>query len=150
MKPHLTEDEILEFMALMPGAPRPEHLAECAECERRVSVLSGALGGFRESAIAWAAMRQPAVKVPAAPGWWQPRPLWALAVVAVALIAAVPTYRHYSAMNGPVSADNPAADAALLRQVDAQISRSVPGPMEPLLSLVEWNTGATETTGSNQ
>ena len=33
-------------------------------------------------------------------------------------------------------------DVALLRQIDQEVSRTVPGPMEPLTQLVSWNSGA--------
>ena len=36
------------------------------------------------------------------------------------------------------------ADALLLERVDSSLSRSVPEPMEPLLTLVSWNSNREE------
>ena len=36
------------------------------------------------------------------------------------------------------------ADALLLEQVDAEVSRAVPRPMEPLAKLVSWDFSSTD------
>jgi hypothetical protein len=144
MKRHLTEDEIGAFVAGDSASGTMDHLAECAECRRQTAELQGILLAFRESATKWATAQQPAIRVPEAPQWWQPRPRWALAVVALALLTAIPAYRHFTTPVTPIATQelttyDREADTALLKQVDAEISRSVPAPMEPLLTLVQGN-----------
>ncbi len=39
----------------------------------------------------------------------------------------------------PPSLEPAVTDAALLKQVNSELSRDVPGPMEPLTKLVSWD-----------
>jgi hypothetical protein len=148
MTEHLTEEQIAA--AVTGGVPdaAKNHLEDCRECGRAVADLRNALGLFRESATAWSKGQQPAIRVPAPAPWWQvwsqPRAQWALAgamCVLMGLGAAIPAYRHFHGAAQPlIASDNPRpilSDAALLQQVNAQISRSVPGPMEPLMALMQ-------------
>ena len=63
---------------------------------------------------------------------------WALAVAALLIAVAIPFYR--SAMNEQHQQELAKADAALLEQIDAEVSRAVPPPMEPLIELVAWDS----------
>jgi hypothetical protein len=68
------------------------------------------------------------------------------------LMTAVLAYRSYSAHLSAArerTVLDAAEDTALLNQVDTQISRAVPGPMEPLVPLVAWNTDANDTHKGN-
>ena len=71
-----------------------------------------------------------------------------LAAVAALLLLAVlvPVYRgtHPAHLGAAIAQ----ADAQLLEEVDAGVSRAVPEPMEPLLTLMAWDSGnAADTTG---
>jgi CO/xanthine dehydrogenase Mo-binding subunit len=52
--------------------------------------------------------------------------------------------------------DSAASDAALLMQVDAEVSRTAPAPMEPLAKLVLWDVSSNpqgarpQQTGKNE
>jgi hypothetical protein len=70
-------------------------------------------------------------KAPATPR----RKLW-VAVAALGLLAVVPVYRERQARE---RAAREQQDAQLLQQVDAEISRAVPGAMDPLVKMVSWN-----------
>jgi hypothetical protein len=124
----------------------------CDECGAKTTRLQSALTGFRESALAWAASQQPAIVPAAAPRWWQLRPQWLLVAATLVLMTAVPAYRTYSAHLNAAREQallDVAEDSALLRQVDTEISRAVPQPMEPLVTLVAWNTDANESHKGN-
>ena len=54
---------------------------------------------------------------------------WALAIAIVCVIASFVLPRH-------AGESAPGADAVLLNQVDAQVSRTAPSSMEPLMKLV--------------
>lgn len=159
MNRHLSDEEISAWLIGEPIGERTgwqaEHVAACPECRAQTSQLQNALAGFRESAIVWAARRQPAAVIPPATPWWQPRPEWLLAAAALLLITAAPLYRSHSAHQSAAyarAAIEAAEDAALLKQVDTEISKAVPGPMEPLVTLVAWNPDPTNQSnkGSNE
>lgn len=147
MRRHLTEDEIVACVA-EPDRKLSQHLAECHECGQQVTILTEALHGFRSSASAWADAQRPVIRTAEPKVWWIARPQWTIALLTVLTLVAIPVYRQFAYRPAPQGAqrvtarmmayDNE-ADAALLRTVDAHISRSVPAPMEPLLSLVQGN-----------
>ena len=56
---------------------------------------------------------------------------WGFAVAALALAIAVPVRKNANQRQRE-------ADALLVEQVDAQISRPVPAPLEPLMKLIAW------------
>ena len=66
---------------------------------------------------------------------------WALAAAALLVLAVVPIYRN--AQDRQRQAEIARADTLLLEQVDAEVSRAVPRPMEPLVKLVSWDFSST-------
>ena len=71
----------------------------------------------------------------------QPR-LWALVTAMVLMLAVIPIYRD--AQDKQRKAELAKADAILLEQVDAQVSRAVPAPMEPLAPWSSEENGTEE------
>jgi hypothetical protein len=125
-----------------------DHLRDCAECRAEVARLESLVTGFGESARAWTA-RQRLAAPPA--GWTissnsEPRrvtPLrWVAVAAAALLLAAVPVYRSYSLRQATARAN---ANAILMEEISADISRSAPEPLEPLVNLVSQST-----TGESQ
>ena len=97
--------------------------------------VPAAIAQFRDVARQWEVPPAPAIAFVTRPRSNGAR--WVLATAAVMLMAAVPLYRGM-VHEVPVAA-NPVADGELLSQVDAQLGRGIPAPMEPLLNLVAWN-----------
>ena len=97
--------------------------------------LEKAIGWFRGAIDEWSRSE------PLAP--WRPQPIvrhprlhparWALVTATLVILAGVPIYRNVERRR---AAEQAHADALLWQQVDAGLSRPVPAPMEPLLSLV--------------
>jgi hypothetical protein len=146
---HLSDEEIAGWALSERTRAMREHVAECEVCREHTGQLQAALTGFRESALRWSVQEwsvqersvqeQPGVFIRTPRPWWLPRPQWLLAAAAIAALAALPAYERYSAHQTAARerlALDAAADTALLRQVDTGISRAVPAPMEPLLTLV--------------
>ena len=78
-------------------------------------------------------------RITAAPGWgWR----IGLAIAALCLLilvqTLVPVYRHRQATEqaARMTVESSAQDELLLRQVEREIARSVPAPMEPLAKLM--------------
>jgi hypothetical protein len=63
---------------------------------------------------------------------------------AAALMVAAPVYQHHQH-----AIEMARQDEVLLEQVQAEVSRSVPEPMQPLEKLVAWNSPSGQ-SGSSQ
>lgn len=132
--PHLSSEQISEYMI---GYPRPmvaRHVQQCPACRAELARFREALGGFGDAVRSWSDDRaHAALAAPAnrQSGAWAPAYQLALALLlaAICVIASFLVPRHRSE---PAAA----SDAVLLNRVDTQVSRSVPSSMEPLLRLV--------------
>jgi hypothetical protein len=139
---HLSAEQISQWM-IGDRTPQLElHVAECAECRGELEQLETALGQFRT------AMREPASAAPR-PAWrapeiapWFSWPRLVLAGAALLLLVAVPL--SWRAHAREQSAQAALADSQLLESVDCEISQAVPEPMEPLVSLVSWNSSSAD------
>jgi anti-sigma factor RsiW len=139
MMPHLSSEQLAEFVAgeRSPQAARQvaQHVQECPACSAEVANFREALGDFRGAVRGWSEDQARMVRaIPA--GAAEPRSwaashqlAWALLMAAVCIIASFVFPRH-------AREPGPASDAALLNQVDTQVSRTVPASMEPLVKLV--------------
>lgn len=140
MKSHLSAEEFSDWLA---GARDPgcaEHVAQCGECSCEIGRLEAALSDFREAVGNWSAPPERiAERRPRHAG------RWALAAAVAIVLAAGPiVYRHQRH-----EAEMARADAALLEQVDAEVSEAVPSPMEPLVQMVSWSS-ASEANGESK
>jgi hypothetical protein len=139
---HLSSEQLAECILGQPDAELARHVQGCPRCRAELLQFRAALGEFRGAVRGWSgeqagAMLSNAAAVP------QPRSFrashqlaWALLIAAVCFIASfvVPGHRGGSVVNeAGYEAGN---DALLLSQVDAQVSRSAPSAMEPLMKLV--------------
>lgn len=141
MNAHFAEDEILRWIAGERSDDRAEHLRGCPGCAARVGRLGGALGEFREAVHGWGEAQLPAFRPAAKPRRFVPVLRWAAAAAALVMIAAVPAYRQWQE---EARREEMARDATLLEQVDAEVSEAVPTSMQPLVSLVSWDSSTTE------
>lgn len=137
MSRHLTSQQISERV-LGEGSQEMElHLRDCSLCQEELSRFEDALKGFRTSVRHWSESQLPA-PVPSQarrnPVWsWMMGLCWAAAAIILCIVIGHLNYH-------PVpQAQTTAADAALLAQIDNEVSRTVPGPMEPLTQLVSWD-----------
>jgi anti-sigma factor RsiW len=132
---HLSSEQLAECVVGQPSPMVAQHVQDCPSCRAGLASFREALGEFRGAVRAWSEdQANAALKAPAA-GWeprsWSPshQLAWALLIAAVCIIASFVIPRH----SGDIA---PGSDAVLLNRVDAQVSRTVPSSMEPLLKLV--------------
>ena len=110
--------------------------------------MEAALALFRGSVRHWSdghsRAEPPAIGgiLPARRGSWAQPLRWALVAATLLVLAVVPVYR--SVQDRQRQAEAARADALLLEQVDAEVSRTVPRPMEPLVKLVSWDFSSTD------
>lgn len=136
---HLSAEQISQWMIGERTLQLEGHVAGCRECRGELEQLETALVQFRT------AMRAPGNSAPA-PAWRDPSPrsAWlswprmALAAVAAIVLLAVPI--SWRARERDRAAEAALADSQLLERVDSAISQAVPEPMEPLVTLVTWNS----------
>ena len=143
MNRHLSSQDVCAWLA---GSQTPElsqHVQGCAACQAELARLGQALTQFRGTVRHWSD-EQYARDVKLTPVNAFRHFRWAWAVMAAGVVISVSVLWRE---NQP-AAGAPAADAALLAQVDRQVSRAVPSPMEPLMNLVLWDGNAQAETGT--
>jgi hypothetical protein len=143
MSGHLSAEEMAKWMAGERSVDTERHVRQCAQCSGELAGLEETLTHFRGAVRCWSDRLAPPARLREARGPMLPAK-WALAAAALAMLSAIPVYR--SAAERRREAERERADAALLEQVDAAVSRRVPSPMEPLMSLVAWGPEPTEGT----
>jgi hypothetical protein len=148
MSQHLSSREVSQWIVGDRTPQQQRHVGQCAECGAELARMEAALSLFRGSVRHWSdgQVRFPRPLAPTRGSRGYPaRPLpvrWALAAAALLVLAVVPIYRN--AQDRQRQADLARADALLLEQVDAEVSRAVPRPMEPLAKLVSWDFSSTD------
>ena len=165
MSKHLSANQMAEWAA---GDRRPElerHLGGCAECRLALEELQTALGGWRDAVRSWSDRQYQVAqqrisargismmsrRTPANLYWAAGMAMCALVVVLLWCAGAIPVTERSVASSPFVDSaavterGRPAnSDALLMRQVDREVSQTVPDAMEPLMELVSWD-GATAT-----
>ena len=174
MSTHLSASQISRSIAGERSSDAACHLSECADCRSRIEEFQGTLAGFRRSVRGWSEAQYEVRKHPAwrrdSPAQSAQRPLyWALywpamAAAFCALMAVLVFHgsapRHGTSGDGQSTAQSSlhssshtlTMDAALMRQVDTEVSQTVPDAMEPLMRLVSWDesTPAEGTSASKE
>lgn len=138
MNRHLSSEEISACIVGETGVLR-EHLDGCVECQSRATAFHTAVGGFRIALRDWDEAAEPMRPILATPS--RPRPgKWSMAVAAI-VVSTVSTVGILQVRERRAASD---ADAMLLTEISFEISREVPGPMEPLTQLVPVTDGSGE------
>ena len=145
---HLSPEQITRWMMGEYTAQDEEHVRDCWTCGAEVNRVETALWLFQRSAKDWSREHSPEFRKV----WSAERARrgvrtlalrWALAGLTLLVLVGIPVQTIREREQREARANQ--IDAVLLEQVDAEVSRAVPAPMEPLTRLVPW--GSTETTG---
>jgi hypothetical protein len=130
---HLVSEQLSECVLGQPDPWIARHLAECPACRLELEQFRGVLSGFRGAVRDWSENQaRAALAVHARPS--ESRSWIASHQLAMALLLAAVCVLASLIWHGGEKA--PASDSVLLNQVDAQVSRTVPSSMEPLMKLV--------------
>jgi hypothetical protein len=141
MSKHLTEDQIAKCCAGQCTGEERQHIQECTACAAELARLAGSISLFR-SAIrdrvdARVAMHTPVFEdrppVVATPMW-----NWALVAAVVFLLGILPlsiTKPKQFIENTSIATD----PDTLMREVNLHLSRTLPAPMEPIMTLIPKN-----------
>ena len=127
MNPHLTSEEMYQWLSGEHGADVEEHFRECPACQAEMLQFRNALAGFRTS------LEKSPVPAVRRKQSSQRLSRWVLASAALSLMVAAPMYWNARQQRAEEQAK---ADELLLERVQAGLSRSVPASMEPLMQLI--------------
>jgi hypothetical protein len=138
MSGHLSKDQISKLLSGQATAEECVHSRVCDRCRQQVTQLAETLSILRESVRHWASESKgaavPADFLRSRPGALRLPQFRRIAAAAVlAIIVLIPLY-----WNVPVRPrkTSDAEDAILLEQINAQLSRDVPAPMESFMNMV--------------
>jgi hypothetical protein len=140
MSKHLTEDQIARCFAGQSTIDERQHIQQCAACSAELDRLASSISLFRNAVRdridARVALYAPAIvfddqpPVPATPIW-----KWAMVTVVTVLLVALPLFitRPQQFVE---NASAPADPDILMREINLHLSRTMPAPMEPILTLI--------------
>jgi hypothetical protein len=158
-KVHLDSDQFAAWVA----GDRPRdiavHLNGCAVCRAEVIRFESAVSRLRSSLCAASDAQRIPIFRPPSRAWglrvMTPALGWSVAALVAVVLMAVPFYKAFEPSAKTHSIRQVAAadvsDAVLFEQVNAQLSRNVPGAMEPLAlgwSATDVDAKATTTQGN--
>ena len=152
---HLTSKEISQWLVEGPEQSASLHMQSCWACQAKLAEAKAPLAIFRTAIVGWSeaqdAGRAAAIHNLAGRSernlglrLWLPVASLALAALLIAGFVKVPGLLHgringqQTVVTSPSSSDS---DAALMDQVDTEVSEAVPDAMAPLTDLVAWDSG---------
>jgi hypothetical protein len=139
---HLTSQQISEWMAGPRSAEYERHVQECGDCARAIASLEETLAQFGEAYRDWGGSQMVPARIAATeaklhrrgPAKWLRVSMAAAALIALAVIPADRYHRHRAAQMS-------AEDDALLQEIHAEVSQSVPSSFSALADLTAAGTG---------
>jgi hypothetical protein len=148
---HLSSKQISKLTIEKAAPEEGQHVRDCAECAAELRRVRETLSRFKDSVERWAERSSgsvvpdtaflEAVKLPV----FTRRPVrWALALAVLILVVTIPIYKNITDRQREAEVQ----DALLLELVNAQLSRTVPAPMEPLMELL--SNGSADELGGRQ
>ena len=135
---HLSSQQISSLMIGQAKPDEAQHAAECSECAAEVLSLRETLAVFGDSVQHWTdccgGSEAPSLTFQRTDSSvLHGHPFrWPLAAVALILLVLIPVYKNTSEHGLEAQAE----DTLLLDQVNAQLSRTVPEALEPLMTLL--------------
>jgi hypothetical protein len=148
---HLSADQLSEWTLGERTASSAQHVASCPLCQSKIEQFEEALGGFRKSVRAWSEnefVNQPPLAWPDKPVRWNWRPLAAIAAVGLMIALLLTTFARHETRPLTASSVSISEDAALLSQIDQEVSRTIPAAMDPLSALVAGDGARTAAKAS--
>jgi hypothetical protein len=156
MSKHLSEDQFAKCLVGQSTSAELQHITECADCNNELDRLAATLSLFRnalrdriDARVASQAprvSRLPLRHHPDASGIPQWR--WALAAAAVVVLVTVPFLTREKEPQTVVEKAPPQMDPdALMNAVNLHLSRTVPAPMERMISLMPSDESTNKSGG---
>lgn len=148
MSSHLSKEQISEWILGDRSPQAEEHVRICVVCRNELSRFETTLTHFRGSVRQWSAEQFHGNRYQVSntiPRLTLQKLSYAIAVLAFLVCAALSLVLSRRQPSLPEAV---LADSALMKQVDQAVSRTVPGPMEPLMQLVSWDGSSSPESSS--
>ncbi len=129
---HLDDQELADWLAGEGSNGAREHLYACAICRQELQSLEATLRRFREAVHAAAQLPRPLPTPATARRHWQAQ----FAAAALLLLAGALWWSAPTPQPRPTIVVQQDADDLLLREIDADVQRSVPEALEPVTVIV--------------
>jgi predicted anti-sigma-YlaC factor YlaD len=149
MNTHLSDEQFAKCFTGVATNPERRHLSECSECRAELrrfgetlTSLRGAVRRHVEDHVQALAGNPIAVR-PVSAG--NPAMRWALMTATVLLLGVIPWVLLERPQ--PVAESAPETPDALMDAINLHLSRTVPSPMEPMMSLIERDVFITDSGG---
>jgi len=151
MSSHLSKEQMSEWMLGDRSRQAEEHVRICAACRDELTRFEKTLTHFRRSVSQWSAEHSHADAryqvSKTIPRLTLQKLSYAVAVLAFLVCA---TLSLVLSRRQPSLPEAALGDSALMKQVDQAVSRTVPGPMEPLMQLVSWDGSSSPESSSEE
>ncbi len=151
-KGHLSSKQVAEWLVEGPSADIEAHVQGCYRCQATLAEQREPLTTFRQAVIGWSERQD-------APQWnsadrlslqspahgklrrWLPAMSFsAAAILMVAFLLGGAMLKRGDSYRVANAGTKVTSDAALMDQVDAEVSETVPDAMSPLTDLVAWDS----------
>jgi hypothetical protein len=148
MSHHLSEDQFESCLLGRAGQQELVHINECRECRAELEQFRKALSMFRTAVadIAEEHSAGPSSDVSASSLSSAHIPAWRWALVLTVFVAAIMLPIVVSHTNPPKPAEQMSPEAVMER-MNQHLSRTVPAPMEPMMSLISSEPFVNESRG---
>ena len=145
MNNHLSEDQLTECLVRPPASGELHHIAECAECRAELERFDKTMSVFR-SALRERVDVQVVFRPPAIPH--TPKCAWALVAVSAMVFLMLPFFAHNIEPQRIVeTGPAPMSPEELMNAVNLHISRTVPAPMERMMTVISQDESLTPSGG---
>jgi len=154
MSDHLTPDQFAKCFVNGAEGQELRHITECPRCSDELNRLGSAVASFRSAVRDRIDVHvgSDVTEVPSfpacAPAIWAPRFRWVLAAAAVVVLGLIPVLTIENQPEDAIDRTTAKTDPdALMGAINLHLLRTVPAPMEPMLSLVPSTEANTELGG---
>jgi len=154
MTPHLSRERISELLVGPGDHEAMEHLGSCPECGAELAELSGAISSFAVAARGWSQRhdsREVQLTLMMERGKHRSRAAklaWGLTMAVTLLLLFWGTFHTWQGRR-QTEALNSESDDALMRQIDAEVSRRAPAAMDPLVRAISASASSAATQNAN-
>jgi anti-sigma factor RsiW len=158
MGEHFTDEQIAEWVAGERVPEREEHIQGCPACRCQIEEFQAALAGFGASMRSWSdrqylAAAETGVKARAGSRPATQSSLYGAVAIAAALcvLMVLAVFHGAQGRRGVlIDTHSGVTDAVLLRQIDTEVSQTVPRAMQPLTELVSWDSSSDDRSHSKR
>jgi hypothetical protein len=135
MSNHLSEDQFDACVLERAGRVELEHLGECAECRVELERFRRGLALYRSAVWGLVEDRDALPVADVTASMPAPIPIWRWALAITAFVFAIVTPIIVTENKLPQKAEQ-MSPAEVMERMNRHLSRTVPAPMEPMMSLI--------------